>query len=143
MLINKAHKKKVNNEENADVFYGWANFFSIIIPFFLVFFNKFALGFLINEICDREKWNTHGKMNVSFGYKLTIALFFNNALITLIVELISFNNYYGVGGMIYLEFIIFILNSFVPALSWIIDPSTIAKNLKRKKEMVYLNSTLT
>ena len=52
------------------------------------------------------------------------ALFTNTALITFAVEIITFGNYYGMGGMIYAEYIVFILNAFVPPFAWIIDPWT-------------------
>lgn len=57
----------------------------------------------MHHIVDHEKWSTKTKLNISFGTKLTLALFCNTALITLAVEIITFGNYYGVGGMITTE----------------------------------------
>lgn len=53
---------------------------------------------LVHHIVDEEKWSTKTKLNISFGTKLTLALFFNTAMITLAVEIITFDNFYGTGG---------------------------------------------
>ena len=75
-------------------------------------------------------------MNISYATKLTISLFANTALITFLVEIIIFGNYYGIGGgMIYSEFLVFILNAFVPPLAWFVDPWSIIKNRKRRREV--------
>ena len=66
----------------------------------IVCFNKFALGHLVHKIADMEKWSTKTRLNTSFGQKLTIALFFNTALITFGVEILTFGNYFETGGMI-------------------------------------------
>lgn len=54
---------------------------------------------------------------------------------TFAVELLTFNNYYGMGGMIYTESIVFIVNAFMPPLIWACDPWAILKNRKRKQEL--------
>ena len=91
---------------------------------------------LVHHIVDREKWSTKTKLNTSFATKLTLALFTNTALITFFVEIIFFKNYYGIGGgMIFSEYIVFILNAFIPSLTWIIDPWSIIQNYKRNKEL--------
>lgn len=86
-----------------------------------------------------------------------MALFSNTALITLAVEIVTFGNYYGVGGMIatesmvflrkkniflkyYIHFIIilkkvFVFNAIVPPLAWAVDPWHLNKNRKRKIEL--------
>ena len=46
-------------------------------------------------------------------------------MITYIVEIIGFKNYYGPGGFIYTETWIFIINALLPPLVWTIDPWTI------------------
>jgi len=67
-------------------------------------------------------------MNISFAIKLTLVLFCNTALMTLAVEILTFDNYYGNGGMIGTESMVFILNAFVPPLAWLINPWYIFKN---------------
>ncbi len=37
--------------------------------------------------------------------------------------------------MIYSEYFVFVFNAFVPPLAWIVDPWSIFKNWKRKKEL--------
>lgn len=70
----------------------------------IVLFNKFALPFIVHHIVDAEKWSTKTNLNISFAFKLTISLFINTALITIIVEVVLFKNFYGIGGgMIYSE----------------------------------------
>lgn len=110
--------------------------FSFIISTSIVLFNKFALPFLVHHIVDLEKWSTKTKLNISFAFKLTIALFFNTALITVLVEVILFKNFYGIGGgMDYNEELVFIFNAIIPSLAWVIDPWSITKNIKRNKEL--------
>ncbi|KAL4444843.1 hypothetical protein ABPG74_016051 [Tetrahymena malaccensis] len=109
---------------------------SFVISGIIVIWNKFFLPFIIHKICDHEKWATKTSLNVSFAYKLTIGLFFNTALITFFVEIIFFQNIYALaGGMIYNEFLIFIINAVVPALAWIIDPWKIWQDFKRNRQL--------
>lgn len=85
----------------------------------------------MHHIVDHEKWSTKTKLNISFGTKLTLALFCNTALITLAVEIITFGNYYGVGGMITTESMVFVFNALVPPLAWLVDPWHLSKKKKR------------
>jgi len=101
---------------------------SFVISTLIVIFNKFGLAILVHRIVDAEKWSTKTKLNISYANKLSIALFVNTALITFAVEIITFGNYYGVGGMIYTEYIVFIFNAIIPPLAWIVDPWSIIKN---------------
>ena len=66
---------------------------------------------------------------------MTLALFSNTALITLAVEIVTFGNYYGVGGMISTESMVFVFNAIVPPLAWLVDPWDISKRNKRAKEI--------
>ena len=52
---------------------------------------------------------------------------------TLVVEIIQFGNYYGVGGMISTESMVFVFNAFIPPLAWLVDPWSIYKNWVRGK----------
>jgi len=74
---------------------------------------------------------------------LAIILFSNTALITFLVEIITFKNYYGAGGMIYTEYIVFIFNAFIPPLAWFVDPWSIIKRYKRNKELKKKTSSCT
>ncbi len=60
-------------------------------------------------------------------------MFFNTALITLIIELLIFKNYHGKEGLIFTETIIVIIDIAFKLFMWIVDPFTIIKNYKRKK----------
>lgn len=62
-------------------------------------------------------------------------MFSNTALITLAVEIVTFGNYYGVGGMIATESMVFVFNAIVPPLAWLVDPWDISKRNKRAKEI--------
>ena len=73
-------------------------------------------------LIDPEKWSTKTKMNISFAIKLTLVLFCNTALMTLAVEILTFDDYYGTGGMIGTESMVFILNALIPPLVWLINP---------------------
>lgn len=73
---------------------------------------------LVHHIVDEEKWSTKTKLNISFGTKLTLALFFNTAMITLAVEIITFDNFYGTGGMISTESMVFVFNAVLPPFAW-------------------------
>lgn len=64
-----------------------------------------------------------------------MALFSNTALITLAVEIVTFGNYYGVGGMISCESMVFFFNALVPPLAWAVDPWHLKKVKKRKIEI--------
>ena len=75
-------------------------FVTFIISLIIVLFNKFVLPDIIHAIVDGEKWSTKTKLNSSFAAKLTLALFFNTAMITLAVEILTFGNLYGAGGII-------------------------------------------
>jgi hypothetical protein len=85
----------------------------------------------MHKIVDKEMWMTKTDLNISYATKLTLALFANTALITFFVEIILFHNYYGIaGGMIYSEYLVFILNALFPPLVWLIDPWYLLKKYK-------------
>jgi hypothetical protein len=62
---------------------------SYLISLIIIFFNKFVLGKVFHLITDLEKNDTKSKFQISFAYKLAIALFLNSAIITYIVEIIG------------------------------------------------------
>ncbi|KAL4476129.1 hypothetical protein ABPG74_009862 [Tetrahymena malaccensis] len=142
-LLELQHKSKKNNEDIDKEEYEKVHssmtiisIFSFLISTSIVLFNKFALPFLVHHIVDAEKWSTKTKLNISFAFKLTIALFFNTALITVLIEIILFKNFYGIGGgMILNEQLVFIFNAIIPSLAWVIDPWSIIKNIQRNKEL--------
>ena len=73
-------------------------------------------------------------MNISFAIKLTLVLFCNTALMTLAVEILTFDDYYGTGGMIGTESMVFILNALIPPLVWLINPWYIQRKRERDTE---------
>lgn len=115
-------ERVIDKKPGADAIYLGVRFISVLISALIVLANKFLLGTEVHHIVDHEKWSTKTKLNISFGKKLTYALFSNTALITLAVEIVTFGNYYGVGGMITTESMVFVFNAIVPPLAWVYDP---------------------
>ena len=108
----------------------------------MILFNKFLLPVIVHKIVDKEKWPTKTELNISYATKLTLSLFANTALITFFVEIILFGNYYGIGGgMIYSEYIVFILNALVPPIVWLVDPWYIINRYKRNKALLLENKS--
>lgn len=57
-------------------------------------------------------------------------------MITLAVEILTFGNYYGTGGMVSTETWVFFFNAFIPPLAWIINPWILKKNKLREEELI-------
>jgi hypothetical protein len=98
---------------------------------------------MLHKLTDHEKWSTVTKFNISFATKLSFSLFLNTALITVAVEVLTFHNFYGVGGLIQTESFMFIMNALFPPLCWLIDPWSILKNYQRNKLKAEKVSSLT
>ena len=62
-------------------------------------------------------------------------MFFNTALLTLIIELCIFGNYYKKEGLIFTETLIVIVDIGFELALWIIDPYSIIRSIRRKKEI--------
>jgi hypothetical protein len=60
-------------------------------------------------------------------------LFFNTALVAYCVEILSFENYYGPGGLIFGESMMFVCNSILPPLAWYWDPWSTEKDVVRQR----------
>ncbi|EAR87534.2 transmembrane protein, putative (macronuclear) [Tetrahymena thermophila SB210] len=108
---------------------------SFIISAIIVLFNKFVLAEVFHHIADSERWSTKTKLNISFADSLSLGLFLNSAIITYVVEILYYKNYYGPGGFIYTESWVFLWNAILPPLVWIINPYQIYKENKRKKQL--------
>jgi len=102
-------------------------YLSIAISTIIVLFNKFVIGVVIHHIVDLEKISTKSKFNISYAQKYAFALFLNSALITYFVEILGEKNYYGPGGFIYTETLVFVWNCFIPPIVWMVDPWSILK----------------
>ena len=76
------------------------NILSFTVSWEIVLFNKFIIGKVIHLIVDTEKISCKTKFNISFAFKLTIALFLNTAVISFVVDIIMFENIIGNGGFI-------------------------------------------
>ena len=61
----------------------------------IILFNKFIFSFILHLFTDVEMHRTGGEYEFSFGLKYTLGLFFTTALMTLLVEDLSFNNIYS------------------------------------------------
>ena len=96
-MVDAAVEAENNREEGADNKYLLAKCVSCFISVSLVLFNKFVLPIIVHQVVDKEKWSTKTKMNISFAIKLTLVLFCNTALITLAVEILTFEKYFGNG----------------------------------------------
>ncbi|KAL4466070.1 hypothetical protein ABPG74_004307 [Tetrahymena malaccensis] len=108
---------------------------SFVISAIIVLFNKFVLAEVFHHIADSERWSTKTKLNISFADSLSLGLFLNSAIITYVVEILYYKNYYGPGGFIYTESWVFLWNAILPPLVWIINPYQIYKESKRKKQL--------
>jgi len=82
-----------------------------------------------------ELLSTKSKFNISFATKLTFGLFMNTAMMSYIIDILGEKNYYGPGGFIFTESLVFVLNAVIPPLVWFIDPWTHQKNYKREEEI--------
>jgi hypothetical protein len=123
-LVEKAYAEKKRNDIQGNSLL-YVNILSFLISAIIVLFNKFILGIVYHHLTDLEKISTKSLFNISFGKKLSVALFVNSALITYFVEILGDKNYYGPGGFIYTESWVFIFNAFIPPLVWLIDPWSI------------------
>ena len=64
-----------------------------------------------------------------------MALFLNSAMLTYFVEILGEKNYYGPGGFIFTESMVFFWNAIIPPFVWFIDPWTMMKDKKRAEEI--------
>jgi hypothetical protein len=106
-----------------------------VISILIVFFNKFGVGKILHYISDGEKWSIKTEFQISYAKKYSMCLFLNAAVISYTIDIVLLNNIYGVGGFIYNESLIFMLNGLMGPLIWIIDPWSILKNYQRSKEL--------
>jgi hypothetical protein len=65
-----------------------------------VFVNKFIIGWVFHLICDGEQISSLTRFNISLAIKLSIALFFNTAIMSFIIDIIMFRNVLGSEGTI-------------------------------------------
>jgi len=56
----------------------------------------------------------------------------NTAMMSYIIDILGEKNYYGPGGFIFTESLVFVWNAVIPPLVWLIDPWTHQKNYKRE-----------
>jgi hypothetical protein len=99
----------------------------------IIFFNKFLLSFVLHWFTDLEKHTTGGEYEFSFGLKYTLGLFFTTAVMTLLVEDITFHNIYKEEyGVVEEESIMFFFNSFLVPIIWLINPWHIVHVIRRK-----------
>lgn len=110
----------------------WIQSISFFISVQIVLFNKFILGQVYHKIVDNELISTKSKFNISFATKLTFGLFMNTAMMSYIIDILGEKNYYGPGGFIFTESLVFVWNAVIPPLVWLIDPWTHQKNYKRE-----------
>ena len=68
-------------------------------------------------------------------------MFFNTAIINLLLDVFFFKNVFGQGGLIYTEFWVFITNALVSPLLLLFDFSTIKKKIQRKKILKQVKET--
>lgn len=109
--------------------------FSVLMAFLIIMFNKFAVGTAIDYLVEYEKISTKTRLHLSFATKLSICLFFNTALISLIIDILIFNNYYHYGGLIFVEQIVVIIDIAFDLLIWIFDPFGWFRRWRRDRAM--------
>ena len=108
-----------------------------------MFYNKYLLPKFLHTIVDQERWVTLTESNISFGFYLAFSLFFNSGIISFVVEVLMLNNLFSIGGLIYGEWYLFILNAIIPPTTFFIDPWYICKNIYRNQELEKDKSLMT
>lgn len=104
-----------------------------IMLFIVVLFNKLGMSTLFHYFTDLESHKTSSSFEFSFGLKYCLGLFFTTAIMTLLVEAITFNNYYiHEYGVIEEETVMFFLNAFFVPLFWLINPYSLKRAIERK-----------
>lgn len=98
-----------------------------------IFVINFILTKILTILANYEKHLTITEYNVSLAQKLSIVQFINTALITFAITFVVIKNYFGSGGLILTQFLVFILNFLVPTLKSIINPFYILKTFFRNR----------
>ena len=65
-----------------------------IMLFLVILFNKFGMAVLFSYFTYLERHKTSSSYEFSFGLKYCLGLFFTTAIMTLLVEAATFQNYY-------------------------------------------------
>jgi len=107
--------------------------FAVLMAFLIILFNKFAVGTAIDYLVEYEKISTKTRLHLSFATKLSICLFFNTALISLIIDILIFQNYYHYGGLIFVEQCVVMIDIGFDLVIWIFDPFTAIRNWRRNR----------
>lgn len=122
-------------DDNLDSLYAEldvASWISKILATAIVLYNKYLLPKFVHTIVDGERWPTKTDSNISFGFYLAFSLFFNSGIISFVCEVIILNNCYNVGGLMYGEWYLFLLNAIIPPVTFLVDPWYWCKLVWRK-----------
>ena len=89
--------------------------FAVLMAFLIICFNKFAVGTAIDYLVEIEKISTKTRLHLGFASKLSLCLFFNTALISLIIDILIFKNYYhyGIYMNIFLLYTVYFIYMYV------------------------------
>ena len=127
-----AYYKEHPGDKDAMTNYHWAVFSVFALLLIVILFNKLCMSVLFHKFTDLERSETTSKFQYSFAFKYCLGLFFTTALMTLVVEAITLDNYYRHEyRVIEVETIMFFLNSFFVPLFWLIHPFYLAKRLQQ------------
>lgn len=80
---------------------------------------------------QNEKWSTVTKHNVKLATKLTTIQFLNTAVLQFLITYLFIKNYYGAGGLIYNQTLVFVTNTVVPAATMAFGAGYQVKKFKR------------
>jgi len=103
--------------------------------FLVVLLNKFAITKFLHFISEFEKHSTHSKEEFYFSLKYTVTLFLTTAVMTLLVEGVTFNNVFEYEfGIVEEESIMFMVNGFFIPFLWLVNPLQIFRVIQRRKK---------
>jgi hypothetical protein len=88
----------------------------------------------IKKFAEVEAYTTRTRYNISIAQKSSIAQFVNTAFMTFLITYFYIKNYYGTGGLIYNQTMVFLTNAFVPVIANAVNAPYYIKRFLRNKE---------
>jgi len=106
-------------------------FLSLIIAF-IIFLVNFVLRMVIRYFTNYEKHATKTDYQVSVAFKLTVAMFFNSAIIPFLVD-IQVEDWFTRIGLCVDAFYMMLVFSILSPFTYIFSPDYVVKKFKRWK----------
>lgn len=99
----------------------------------MVLLNKFAVSKFLHFVSAFERYSTYTKEEYYFSVKYTITLFLTTAVMTLLVEGLTFHNFNAYEyGVVEEESIMFVVNAFFIPLLWLLNPLQLIRLVRRR-----------